>query len=78
MNAAGQERTAYINARLIDPARSLDVAGGVLVQGGRILDAGADLFGAGVPSGVKIVDCGGHCLAPGLIDRSRQGSTATC
>lgn len=68
MNAAAQERTAYINARLIDPARGLDVAGGVLVRDGRILDAGADLFGAGVPSGVRTVDCGGHCLAPGLID----------
>ena len=67
---AGQNgpRTAYVNARLLDPASGLDAPGAVLTEGNKILDAGAELFRDGVPDGVRTVDCGGHCLAPGLID----------
>ncbi len=60
--------TAYINARLIDPASGLDTIGAVLVENGTILDLGAHLFANGAPSGVETVDCGGHVLSPGLID----------
>jgi len=60
--------TAYINARLIDPATGLDTPGAVLVENGRILDLGSHLFASGTPSGVETIDCGGHVLAPGLID----------
>ncbi len=60
--------TAFINARLIDPASNLDAPGAVLVENGQIMDFGAHLFAQGVPSGIETVDCGGHILAPGLID----------
>ncbi|WP_425062876.1 dihydroorotase [Pyruvatibacter mobilis] len=60
--------TAYINARIVDPASGLDVHGAVLVENGQILDLGSHLFGAGVPSGIEVVDCEGHVLAPGLVD----------
>jgi dihydroorotase len=58
---------AYINARLIDPARELDAPGGVLVQGTEIRAAGPELL---APQGLDadLVDCGGRVLAPGLID----------
>lgn len=60
--------TAYINARLLDPASKLDAKGALLVVEGTIADVGPHLFAQGVPSGLQVIDCGGHCLAPGLID----------
>ncbi|HYD66528.1 dihydroorotase [Azospirillum sp.] len=62
-------RTAYVNARLLDPASGLDARGALLVEGSRIADFGPALFADGVPSGVdEVVDLGGQCLAPGLVD----------
>jgi dihydroorotase len=61
-------RVAYINARLLDPARGLDAPGGLLTEGGVIADLGPRLFEAGLPEGAEVVDCGGHVLCPGLVD----------
>ena len=61
-------RVAYINARLLDPASGLDAPGALLTEGRRIVEAGPGLFADGVPEGTDTVDCGGHCLAPGLVD----------
>ena len=61
-------RTAFINARLIDPASGLDEPGALLVDGDRIADLGPRLFQDGQPADATIVDCGGRVLAPGLID----------
>jgi dihydroorotase len=60
--------TAYINARLIDPANGLDAPGAVLVQDGRIADFGPRLFTDGTPESIETVDCRGLVLAPGLVD----------
>ncbi len=60
--------TAYVKARLLDPGSGLDARGALLVVEGQIADLGPHLFAQGVPSGMAVVDCGGHCLAPGLID----------
>lgn len=65
MNAA---RVAYINARLLDPETGLDALGALLTENGRIADLGPRLFNGGLPEGIETVNCGGHCLAPGLID----------
>ena len=65
-------KTAYVNARLLDPATGLDAPGGLLTDGEDIADFGPDLFKAGVPSGVEVVDCQGLCLAPGLVDMRVQ------
>ena len=58
---------ALLNARLLDPASGYDGPGALLVEDGRIRDVmrGA---GAAAPAGVTVVDAGGLCLAPGLID----------
>jgi dihydroorotase len=61
-------RTVYVNARLLDPASGLDALGGVLTDGERIVEAGADLFAGGRPENAAVIDCGGLCLAPGLVD----------
>jgi dihydroorotase len=62
------EKTAFINARLIDPATGRDEKGALLVENGLIADLGPRLFNDGVPKGVETVDCGGHVLSPALID----------
>jgi dihydroorotase len=54
-----------VNARLLDPASGLDAPGALLVRDGVIADHGANL---GTPEGAAVVDAGGACLAPGLID----------
>jgi dihydroorotase len=59
--------TAFINARLVDPASNRDEPGGLLVKDGNIADIGPHLR-RNAPEGVEVVDCKGHVLAPGLID----------
>jgi dihydroorotase len=61
-------RTAYVNARLLDPASGMDAPGGVLTDGETITDAGPGIDAASVPKDAEIIDCGGLCLAPGLVD----------
>ncbi|MBT6086280.1 MAG: dihydroorotase [Rhodospirillaceae bacterium] len=61
-------KVAYTNARLLDPASGLDAMGGVLTSGKEIIDVGAGLFVDGTPDDAQVMDCGGACLAPGLVD----------
>lgn len=67
-----QGRIAYTNARLLDPTTGLDAIGGVLTEGEFILEVGADLFKDATPDDAEIVDCGGKCLSPGLVDMRIQ------
>ncbi|MEO1266043.1 MAG: dihydroorotase [Pseudomonadota bacterium] len=62
-----QNPQALINARLIDPASGLDAPGGLLIEAGRIADVGAHLR-RNAPAGADVIDCGGHVVAPGLVD----------
>ncbi|MBA4803117.1 MAG: dihydroorotase [Brevundimonas sp.] len=67
MSAPDTKALAILNARLLDPSTDYDGPGAVLVEDGRILEVvhGA---GAAAPDGVEVVDAGGLCLSPGLID----------
>ena len=61
-------RTLFTHARLLDPASGLDRSGELLVEDGKIAATGEKL-----PRGdADIIDCGGHCLAPGLVDMRVQ------
>jgi len=71
-NRASTGLVAYVNARLLDPARDLDARGALLTNGETIADVGPGLFQGGVPSGIEVVDCSGLCLAPGLVDMRVQ------
>ena len=55
------------NARLIDPAKRTDQLGSVLIKKSKIRDV---IYGElpELPDDVKVIDCGGKCLAPGIID----------
>jgi dihydroorotase len=55
-----------LNARLIDPETDTIRAGGIVLDGGRIVQVlGPDDT---PPSGGAVEDCRGFCLAPGIID----------
>lgn len=64
----GTRLTAYVNARMIDPASGYDGPGELLTQGGLIVDAGEKIFAEGLPENCEIINCGGQILCPGLID----------
>jgi len=62
-------RTAYVNARLLDPASRLDAKGGLVTDGESVADFGPHLAAAkDAPKDAAVVDCKGKCLAPGLVD----------
>ena len=61
------EATAFLNARLIDPASGKDEPGGLLVEDGLIADLGNHLR-RNAPEHARVIDCKGHVLCPGLID----------
>jgi dihydroorotase len=59
-------RTLLKNARLLDPATGLDQKGDLLVVDGKITAVGSR---AGADSsGASVIECHGHCLAPGFVD----------
>jgi dihydroorotase len=59
----------FQNVRLLDPATGSDQLGQLLVADGRIAAMG-DLVE--VPEGAELIDGGGQCLAPGLVDMRVQ------
>jgi dihydroorotase len=72
MSVLAPGKIAYVNARLLDPASGLDRLGGLLTEGEIIIGVGPDLFKGGVPLDAERIDCGGACLAPGLVDMRVQ------
>ncbi len=50
------------NARLIDPEAGTDSLGSLTIKDGVIVGRGA------APKGAEVIDCGGMCLAPGIVD----------
>src|SRR6201996_2147566 len=59
---------AFINARLIDPEARYDGVGSLVVQGGVIADAVRKPTLGKLSDDVRVVDCNGAMLAPGLVD----------
>jgi dihydroorotase len=56
------------NARVVDPARDLDIEGDVLIADGVIREAKRGIHASGVPEGTEVIDCRGRVVAPGLVD----------
>jgi dihydroorotase len=59
--------TLLKNARLLDPWTHLDQPGDLLAINGLITALGAEA-GPAAPEGAVVIECDGHCLAPGLVD----------
>ncbi|WP_170440250.1 dihydroorotase [Ruegeria arenilitoris] len=55
----------FTNARLIDPEAGTDALGWLHVADGRILASGD---GPAPEADAQLIDCGGQCLAPGIVD----------
>ncbi|CUJ04718.1 dihydroorotase [Cognatishimia activa] len=55
----------FTNARLIDPENQTDTLGSLLVKDGKIIAVGDNIA---APEGAEVIDCQGHCLAPGIVD----------
>ena len=53
--------TTFTNARLIDPEAGTDAIGSLTIQDGLII-------GINIPPKGDVLDCGGKCLAPGIVD----------
>src|SRR5690348_2827079 len=51
--------TAFINARIVDPAANAEYTGAILISDGKIADFGPNLFASGAPYGIESVDCRG-------------------
>ncbi|MEY8802328.1 dihydroorotase [Leisingera sp. XS_AS12] len=67
--------TLFTNARLINPEGGTDAPGQLLVRNGRIaaVDAASDPAALLAAQGLRaedvtVQDCGGRCLAPGIVD----------
>ncbi|EAQ25669.1 dihydroorotase [Roseovarius sp. 217] len=57
-------QTLFTNARLIDPEAGTDALGWLLIDKGVIAARGT----GAAPQAEAVIDCGGHCLAPGIVD----------
>jgi len=58
----------FQNARLIDPEAGTAEPGTLIVDDGRVAAIGA----ANPPRGARVIDAGGKCLAPGIVDMGVQ------
>ncbi|AAV93602.1 dihydroorotase [Ruegeria pomeroyi] len=58
----------FTNARLIDPEAGTDRIGWLRVTGGRIVATGEDSPQGLEEPPAETLDCGGKCLAPGIVD----------
>jgi dihydroorotase len=52
------------NARLVDPEGDRVLGGGLVIEDGRI----REVITGPAPRGGSVIDCGGHHLAPGIVD----------
>ncbi|MDP9103294.1 MAG: dihydroorotase [Pseudomonadota bacterium] len=65
---AKAQPTAFLDARLVDPDRGYDGPGAIIVSEGVIADVIRRPRFDDLSSDVRVIDCGGAMLAPGLVD----------
>ena len=59
---------AFVNARLVDPEAGYDGPGCLVIKDGVIADTVQRPSLDGASADLEVIDCGGHMLAPGLVD----------
>ena len=67
-SAKNSQPIAFINARLIDPEARYDGIGSLVVRGGVIADVAKKPGLGKLSDDIRVVDCNGAMLAPGLVD----------
>jgi dihydroorotase len=60
--------TVLKNLRILDPSRTIDENGSIVIENGRIAGIGSGAQNQGAPEGAEIVDGRGLIAAPGLVD----------
>ncbi|MCC9622707.1 dihydroorotase [Thalassospira sp. MA62] len=68
----GAGKKAFVNARLLDPVKQTDETGGILIEDATIIKSGPEITATNAPDGYEVIDLGGACLAPGLVDMRAQ------
>ncbi|WP_273759927.1 dihydroorotase [Bartonella sp. ML70XJBT.G] len=58
----------FQNARIIDPSRTIDEMGTVIIENGRITVAGKEALNQGVPDDAEIINAQNKAILPGLVD----------
>ncbi|MBB5073080.1 dihydroorotase [Bartonella callosciuri] len=58
----------FQNARIIDPSRTMDEIGIVIIENGRITVAGNEALNQGIPEGAEIINAQNKAILPGLVD----------
>ncbi|OLL55218.1 dihydroorotase [Bartonella henselae] len=58
----------FQNARIIDPSRTIDEIGTVIVENGLIIAAGKEALNQGIPEGAEIINAQNKAILPGLVD----------
>ena len=70
--------TAFINARLVDPASGWDGPGALLVKNGKIAEVITGQDPGTLSPDLEVIDARGAMLAPGLVDlRVKTGEPGT-
>ena len=67
-SAQKSQPIAFINARLLDPEARYDGPGALVVQGGVIADLTKKPSLGKLSDDIRVIDCNGALLAPGLVD----------
>ncbi|MBI1405164.1 MAG: amidohydrolase family protein [Caulobacter sp.] len=65
---ARPQPTAFVNARLVDPESRYDGPGALVVAEGVIADVSKGKGFKDLSADIRVVDCNGAMLAPGLVD----------
>jgi len=60
--------TVFAGGRVVDPSRGIDAVGTVIVEDGKIAEAGPSAMNQGAPEGAEVIDCTGLAIMPGLVD----------
>ncbi|WP_208541401.1 dihydroorotase [Bartonella capreoli] len=58
----------FQNARIVDPSRTIDEIGTVIIENGLIIAAGKEALNQGTPEGAEIIDAQNKAILPGLVD----------
>ncbi|ENN93587.1 dihydroorotase [Bartonella bovis] len=58
----------FQNARIVDPSRTIDEIGTVIIENGLITAAGKEALNQGTPEDAEIIDAQNKVILPGLVD----------
>lgn len=64
----GDTAVCITRARLVDPSRNYDGPASLLIENGKVASVEKSDSKMAAPEGARVIDAGGHCVFPGLVD----------